>query len=246
MHPERATAAQLVVPEDNKPTPVSYAKHPYQIWDMSKQQQILSKSVNTNPSDISVNWQANWDSHHLYLTFAVTDESLEQGDEIILTLDNKLDLKKDKPAKKKVAIIVSTEEEKTKKEDSEKSSTTKKTEQKNENTAESTAKSKEKNIGESNIKKEREAIQTFTFTPFDSLGTQTHLTHTDTGYLLNIAIPWSEIKATDNPIVKANSKLGINIQITDVDQGEKGSQHLYLSDKNQALPEFQLKYRLKN
>ncbi|HIP95131.1 MAG TPA: hypothetical protein EYH20_07310, partial [Leucothrix sp.] len=89
MHPERAGTSRLVVPEDNKPTPISYAKFPYQIWDMSKQHQILSKSINTNPSDISVNWQANWDSRHLYLSFAVTDESLEKGDEIVLTLDNK-------------------------------------------------------------------------------------------------------------------------------------------------------------
>ena len=263
MHPERASASQLVVPEDNKPIPVSYAKYPYQIWDMSKHHQILSKSINTNPSDISVNWQANWDSRHLYLSFAITDESLEQGDEIVLTLANKEDEKKAdadsnkkiEEKKKQIAIITSSEEAKTENNKSEVTNTDTSA-NKSESTDEKTSdnKPKEQNKNTDNDKKhklsvvtqdtrnETETVKTFTFTPFDSVGTQTHLTLTDTGYLLNVAIPWSEIKSTDNPIVKTNSKLGINIQITDVDLGEKGSQHLYLSDKNVALPELQLKY----
>jgi len=267
MHPERAGASRLVVPEDSKPIPVSYAKYPYQIWDMSKHHQILSKAINTNPSDISANWQTSWDSRHLYLSFAVTDESLEKGDEIVLTLDD-LDKKaeekekKQQEKKKKIAVITNSEKDKSEKKESDTSSNKSKNKAKAESNSKNSSKDKKQQIAIESIegekehgtedgtedkkedKKEIETVKTFTFTPFDSLGTQTHLTLTDTGYLINVAIPWSEIKSTDNPIVKTNSKLGINIQITDVDLGEKGSQHLYLSDQNSALPELQLKYRM--
>ena len=245
MHPERATASQSVVPADKKPTPVSYAKFPYQIWDMSKHQKLLSKSINTNPSDISVNWQANWDSRHLYLSFAVTDESIEKGDEIVLTLDN-LDKKAEaeKNEKKKIAIIKSSDKNNTEKK-SKKGGGGNSFGDDKEKKTELSEKSEELKKLETSLEanKKAETTKTFTFTPFDSVGTQTHLTLTDTGYLMNVAIPWSEIKSTDNPIVKTNSKLGINIQVTDVDLGEKGSQRLYLSNQNSALPELQLKYK---
>jgi len=251
MHPERAGVSQLVVPADKKPIPVSYAKKPFQIWDMSKQQKILSKAIDTNPSDISANWQANWDSRHLYLSFAITDESLEKGDEIVLTIDDKIDNKdkKTEEKKKKIAIIKSSDDMKEntpeKENNNEKDNKAKtKAQDETENNEKLTNEEgiEEKGDKKNKESKESENIKTFTFTPFDSLGTQTHITLTDTGYLINVAIPWSVIKSTDNPIVKTNSKLGINIQITDVDQGEKGSQRLYLSHKNQALPELQLKY----
>jgi len=249
MHPERAGASQLVVPADKKPIPVSYAKKPYQIWDMSKQQKILSKAINTNPSDISANWQANWDSRHLYLSFAITDESIEKGDEIVLTLEDKIENKdkKTEEKKKKIAIIKSSDDKKEntpeKENINEKDNKAKtKAQDETENKEKLTEGIEEKGDKKNKEGKESENIKTFTFTPFDSLGTQTHITLTDTGYLINVAIPWSVIKSTDNPIVKTNSKLGINIQITDVDQGEKGSQRLYLSHKKQALPELQLKY----
>jgi len=194
---------------------VVYAKSPYQIWDMSNNSQITSKSENTNPSDISANWQANWDSKHLYLSLAVTDDDIQKGDEVILTLD-------------KSTL------------DSEQ------IEQNSDNT------DKEK---KTSSETETLVAKTFKFTPFDSLGTQTHITQTDTGYLLNAAIPWSEIKqhksttkkganhVAHNNGAKTRDKLGINIQITDVDSEEKGSQTLYLMDQNQALPTIELKHR---
>jgi hypothetical protein len=88
LHPEKSTTATtLTEEEEQKNIPVTYAKSPYHIWDMSQQRPILSKSTSTNPSDISANWQANWDSKHFYLSLAVTDESIVKGDEILLTLD---------------------------------------------------------------------------------------------------------------------------------------------------------------
>ncbi len=259
MHPERATASRRVLPEENKPIAISYAKSPYQIWDMSKHLSILSKAADTNPSDISLNWQANWDSRHLYLSFAVTDDSLDQGDEIVLTLENlennkaqeeKKEVKKEqkkenengknKDKTHKIAIIENSKEENSEKTKSEeKLATPEKTDAKDAPTSAETKQAKSTSNDEKNTAK---TIKTYTFTPFDSAATQTQVTITDTGYLLNVAIPWSEIKSTDNPIVTTNSMLGINIQLTDVDQGEKGSQRLFLGNPKQALPRLQLKY----
>ncbi len=280
MHPERATAAQRVIPEKDKPMPVSYAKNPAQIWDMSHPHQILSKAINTNPSDISASWQANWDSRHLYLSFAITDDSIEKGDEITLTLENKDKPKKietdEKNEKKKVAVITKSENQNNKTssvEENMNESTAKDKQKKDKSSDESISSISDKdqqptsinteNTAKKEIKQETEntsglfskifkktkkpeRFKTFTFTPFDSVGSQTHLIQTDTGYLLNVAIPWTEIKSTENPVIKTNSKLGINIQITDVDLNEKGSQHLYLSDQQSSIPELQLKYNLKN
>jgi len=254
MHPEKAAASQHVVPEDSKPLPVSYAKFPYQIWDMNKHHQLTSKAINTNPSDISANWQANWDSQHLYFSFAITDESLEQGDEIVLTLDNGIDTSKKKTDEEnKVAVITNSEKENAKISNSD--TTNSDTDTKNAATLKAeVATSEQSNTNEDKTEEltskkvsknnSNPRIKVYKFTPFDSIGSQTHLTKTDTGYLLNTAIPWSEIMSMVNPIIKTNSKLGINIQITDIDSGEKGSQRLYLSDQESSLPQLELKYIL--
>lgn len=221
LHPERAVATKSVVPEDAKTIPVIYAKSPTQIWDMSKSRTILSNSENTNPSDISINWQANWDSKHLYLSLAVTDESIVKGDEILLTLDNSVN----ESAEVKGSTPSTKNDSKTSKSG-------------NKEPEEVPADS-----AEEETKQEHESVKTFTFTPFDSLGTQKHLIKTDTGYLLNIAIPWSEINSPKKPNAKTSDKIGINIQVTDVDDGEKGSQILYLMAENQPLPEMELSHR---
>ncbi len=176
---------------------VSYAKTPAKIWDMSRSKTIPSALVDNNPSDISAKWQANWDSKHLYISFAVTDESLQKGDQILLTLE---------PLKMK------------------KSDATKN----NDQTAEESSSLTD--------------VRVFKFTPFDSLGTQTHMIETDTGYLFNAAIPWSEIFTKEHHSASTKDKLGINIVITDVDENEKGNKELYWSDTNSALPVMTLSH----
>ena len=63
---------------------------------------------------------------------------------------------------------------------------------------------------------------------------------TDTGYLLNIAIPWAEIYPKKR-IAKSGDKIGINIIVTDVDSDEKGSKELFWTQENKSLPQIELK-----
>jgi len=83
---------------------------------------------------------------------------------------------------------------------------------------------------------DKKEAKTFTFTPFDSLGSQTHLTKTDTGYLLNAAIPWKNIYEDKKQFAKNGSEIGVNIKVIDVDEDIKGSKTLYWADTNKALP----------
>ena len=131
------------------------------------------------------------------MSFAITDNDIQKGDEIVLTLDPKF------------------------------------SEQDESDTSDNTTTNE--------TKKSEENVKSFTFTPFDSLGTQTHHTNTSTGYLFNVAVPWSAIHSGKQS-VKTGDTLGINIKVSDVDEGEKGSQTLYLSNKNRALPEIKLTY----
>jgi hypothetical protein len=200
LHPKKgANTATLTVPESNLAIAVNYAKAPYQIWDTSKQQTIQSQSNRTNLSDISANWQANWDSKHLYFSIAVTDENIAKGDEILLTID----------ASKSQSKIVDTVAD-----------------EKSDDTSTETQ------------------VKTFTFTPFDSLGSLTQFTKTDSGYLFNIALPWSKIPYYAHNNDKTGDKLAININVTDVDNDEKGSQNIYLIEGNYALPEIEFKHRI--
>ncbi len=177
-HPKKAIeASKLGLQAETKPDfKIAYAKKPHQIWNMSRHKNIPSKLENNNPNDISAQWQSNWDSKHLYFSFAITDDSVQKGDEIVLTID----------------------------------------------------------ISDNNANTEN--VKTFTFTPFDSLGTQTHLLATDTGYQLNAAIPWSEIFSNENVEAKSGDKVGINITVTDIDEDEKGYKELIWSTSNSALP----------
>ena len=192
-----ADSGLSLTPKEAVEIKVSYAKKPQQIWDMSQAHKIPSKLVNNNPSDISAEWQTNWDSKHLYFSFAITDQSLQKGDQIQLTLEahsNKKPKDKKRPEK---------------------------------NTEKKTSDSNEEAVNEA---------KTFTFTPFDSLGTQTHLIETDTGYLLNVAIPWTEIISDENTSAKSGDKIGINITVTDVDEDEKGNKKLVWANTNAPLP----------
>ena len=225
MHPEKAeenTPSSLTREEQGR-IPVHYAKAPYQIWDMSKQRPILSKSDVTSISDISANWQANWDSKHLYMSLAITDENIIKGDEITLTLDASFLQEKIEVSKKETDSKTNTENETESSTDNENSAKTEKDK-------------------ETKPEKE-EAVKTFTFTPFDSLGSQTHITKTDTGYMLNASIPWSELPIFNERNVRTNDRLGINIKVTDVDEDEKGSQSVYLTEGNHPLPEIEFKHR---
>ena len=92
----------------------------------------------------------------------------------------------------------------------------------------------EKKINEENT--EKQDAKVFTFTPYDRLGSQTHLTKTDTGYLLNVAIPWKNIYNDSKTYASNGSKIGVNIKVIDVDEDIKGSKSLYWADTNKALP----------
>ncbi len=93
-------------------------------------------------------------------------------------------------------------------------------------------------LNEIDVEDEAKEAKTFTFTPFDSLGSQTHLTKTDTGYLLNAAIPWKNIYDNKKQFAKNGSKIGVNIKVVDVDEDIKGSKTLYWADTNKALPKL--------
>jgi hypothetical protein len=157
LHPEITTTNTTaeVTPKKAKEIKVPYAKHSKMIWNMSQSKQIPARFVDNIPSDLSASWQANWDSKHLYFSFSITDNDIQKGDELILTLDTTTDITADsKPIQVKETVT---------------------------------------KLDESTKETNRDQARTFTFTPFDEIGSQTQLTRTDTGYLLNVAIPWKEI-----------------------------------------------------
>ena len=203
LHPEKELTNSRTLNEAiDKPINVSYAKKPQQIWDMNELHTLPSTLKDNNPSDISASWKSNWDSKHLYFSFAVTDDDIQKGDQIVLTIDSTQEASTDKLT-----------------------------------TIETTT----KNSDDEDIKEETyDPVRVFTFTPTDSLATQTHFMETDTGYLLNIAIPWSEIYPKKR-IAKSGDKIGINITVTDIDTDEKGSKELFWTQENKALPRIVLK-----
>ena len=72
-------------------------------------------------------------------------------------------------------------------------------------------------------------------------------TLSDSGYLINVAIPWSEIYYdTDvNEIqMKSGDRLGVNIIVKDYDKDEKGNKELISADTNLPLPKLVLKNTL--
>lgn len=93
-----------------------------------------------------------------------------------------------------------------------------------------------KGIDQDKKEEEIKEAKVFTFTPFDSLGSQTHLIKTDTGYLLNAAIPWKNIYPDKKSYASNGSKIGVNIKVLDVDEDVKGSKTLYWADTNKTLP----------
>jgi len=87
-------------------------------------------------------------------------------------------------------------------------------------------------------------VITFTFTPFDELNKQTFITVSDSGYLINAVIPWSEIfyDADATSIqMKSGDRLGINIVVKDYDKDKKGNKSLVSADTNLPLPKLVLK-----
>jgi len=92
-----------------------------------------------------------------------------------------------------------------------------------------------------------ENVITFTLTPFDELNQQSRLTLSDSGYLINVAIPWSEIYYdTDVSEIqmKSGDRLGVNIVVKDYDKDEKGNKELISADTNLPLPKLVLKNTL--
>ena len=222
LHPEiiDQNAQKSMAGKEDKPIGIRYAKLPYQIWDMSKNHLIKPRSKNTSISDISTNWQANWDSSNLYISFSVRDDDLIKGDELVLTLDATAD---------------------TEAKDNKKAVTVSSTDKKPDNDTSNHTDSSNDNNDDSNDEEETPVAKIFVFSPFDNNSAQTHLTKTSTGYILNVAIPWSEIyQGKQTP--KTGNKIGINIKVTDVDDDERGSQTLYLSKQNKALPSLELNY----
>ena len=206
LHPAKQIANTTLSEDELHAIKVPYAKSPQQIWDMSQLKTLPSKLKDNNISDFSVAWKSNWDSKHLYISFAVTDDDIQNDDKIVLTLDTTQETTAEQKAKggkgdKKI-------------------------------------KEKEKNKDK---KEKPNPVNLYTFTPADSFGTQTHLTKTDTGYLLNVALPWSEIYDGNKSRVKSGSQIGINIIATDIDKGERGSKELYWTEENKPLPKIELK-----
>ncbi len=96
--------------------------------------------------------------------------------------------------------------------------------------------------GATENKENNDKAKTYTFSPFDTLGSQTHIIRTDTGYLLNVAIPWSELFGDiSNKHASNGTKIGVNIKIIDIDENIKGSKSLHWADTNKALPKLVLK-----
>jgi hypothetical protein len=92
-----------------------------------------------------------------------------------------------------------------------------------------------------------ENVITFTLTPLDELNKQSRITLSDSGYLINVAIPWSEIYyETDMADIqmKSGDRLGINIVVKDYDIDEKGNKELISADTSLPLPKLILKNTL--
>ena len=89
LNPEKATTENTdsVLAKEAEEIKVSYAKDSQMIWNMNQSHTLPSKLIDNSPSDIGTNWQANWDTKHLYMSFSVTDNDIQKGDEILLTLD---------------------------------------------------------------------------------------------------------------------------------------------------------------
>ena len=219
LNPEIVTTENTdsVLAKEAEEIKVPYAKDPQMIWNMSQSHRLPSKLIDNSPNDIGTNWQANWDTKHLYMSFSVTDNDIHKGDEIVLTLDTTADAATDK----KVNIAV----------------------QKN---IEADAKADPSDDKEKpqESKQEEETVndqaKTFTFTPYDQLGTQTQLILTDSGYHINVAIPWNKIYTEGKTFASNGNKIGVNIKVTDVDEDEKGSKSLYWADTSQPLPKIVL------
>ena len=208
LHPEKVKKEEITLNDKvDKPINVTYAKSPQQIWNMSELHTLPSTLEKLNPSDINASWKSNWDSKHLYFSFAITDDDLQKGDQIVLTLDN-TDVATDKSTDVKSADVTNITDKKT--------------------------------SIDTDTDDAYKPVRSFTFTPNDSLATQTHLTTTDTGYLLNIAIPWEEIYPKKR-IAQSGDKIGVNIVVTDIDTDEKGSKELFWTQENKALPQIELK-----
>ena len=234
LNPELSTKPTAsVIPEEKQQIKVVYAKNPQMIWNMANSQALPSKLTNVSDNDLSAQWQANWDSKHLYFSFSVKDNDLQEGDELTLTLDTPTEIKEEVKPKEKAKVAKDVKEDKaedkTENAKTAKDKTTAKTEDKKE-TKEAVEEKEDEIVG----------TKTFTFTPFDALGSQTQLTKTDTGYLLNAAIPWKDIY-TDKKVFASNgNEIGINIKVTDVDEDIKGRKTIYWVDGNEALPKVVL------
>ena len=70
------------------------------------------------------------------------------------------------------------------------------------------------------------------------------MTVSDSGYIINAAIPWSEIYYDrDNADIqmKSGDRLGINVMVKDYDKDEKGNKSLMSADTSLPLPKLVLK-----
>ncbi len=338
---------------------IAYAKTPQMIWNMNNQQHIKTDLKDNSTRDFDAHWQANWDTKNLYMSFAINDDDIAEGDEIVLTLDTtsaeqdlakqkaqeKLDIenekaliekqRKEKAARKlkyeriarekkeKAAALAKAKAEtkeakpqdKTETKDSSKAaraesvaikmaskseineiiaemkkqsvsvgkkeseleqtqpvtikmaskseidkiieamknSASNDKEQKSETgeeqkDEETVADKDTDQTKETGLKKESaENVVTFTLTPFDELNKHSRITLSDAGYLINVAIPWSEIYYdTDiNDIqMKSGDRLGVNIIVKDYDKDEKGNKELISADTSLPLPKMILKNTL--
>ena len=112
---------------------------------------------------------------------------------------------------------------------------------------ESASESEDKDVEVGLKKSFAENVITFTFTPFDELNKHSRMTKSDSGYLITVAIPWSEIyyeTDIDDIRIKSGDRLGVNIIVKDYDKDEKGNKELISADTSLPLPKMILKNTL--
>ncbi|MEB8432208.1 hypothetical protein OO007_08205 [Cocleimonas sp. KMM 6892] len=101
-----ANSGMALLNGESADTPVIYAKTPNDIWALNAAHAIKSHIKDNSSRDISASWQASWDTKHLYISLAVNDDDLQNGDSVSLTLDTTTEeqIKAKKIAQEKIDI----------------------------------------------------------------------------------------------------------------------------------------------
>jgi len=119
----------------------------------------------------------------------------------------------------------------------------KKSQAKNDAQAKGEVSKDDKELVQENDEKDNKNIKRYTFSLFESPLEKTYMIPTDAGYLLNIAIPWSELysaKEKHKILAKTGDKIGISIEVSDTDKGETNTKLLSSTDGSSPFPKLVL------